>query len=642
MNRILLKSFFLYLIFSTVLTAQNTNTITYQTNTFIKDWLILGPFPNCENCSSINYHHDQRCKGFFTDYLKSIGGEKKAIPVIGMKVKYSKKNITRTWIYTNNSGNKIHLTKLKPKDMVVAYAFCQVESPQEQKSILSIGSNDGIKVFLNGKQVLESHEYNGRWLQPDDDFIPVELKKGKNNILLKIDQGTGDFGFVVRFLDYDSVVTDIKNNLEKYSKIKAVTVEDTLVVTFGSKNKISVLNPNEKVKIVLFHDKEGKKDERIVIPGEDAKFNLTDIEDGLLTIKATFFTNIVGTITNELQHYKGKLKKHPPVKRITKDLTILNSDGTPFFPIGTYGAPVEDYKKLKDAGYNFVVAPAENLDEVGKAGLLAAVPIHGKSANDYFTEISKYKNHPAILCWMLYDEPGYNKADLLHIYDIYNAAYRADSVHPSYLVITTPTVYKTFGRLCDVLAVDTYPIVNGVIENVGENIALAYKDINNETPVWHCGQMFTWPEQRRPNPQEHRFMSYYALMNGAKGMLWYTYKGYGQYLPKDDPELWASQKVFLKELNELAPLFMSGGFGKRINSVSNNEDINAVLKNSSIGRYLIIVNISKTKTYQSGVNLGENYNGVVPVFNENRSVEVKSGILKDKFNPLDVHIYKLK
>ncbi len=642
MKQKLLKLLVTYLIFSSILFAQSKNIIKYETNSFIKDWLILGPFPNCDSCSSIDYHHDERCKGFFTDYLESIGGEKNAIPYNGMKVKYIKKNIERTWTKIRSKKNKIHLTDLNPKDMVVAYAFCQIESPKNQKSILSVGSNDGIKVFFNGKQVLENHEYNGRWLQTDDDFIPVVLQKGINNLLLKIDQGTGDFGFIARFLDYDSVVTEIKSNLEKYSKLKAVTIEDTLVVTFGSSYKISVLNPDKKVKIALFHNKEGKKAEQIVAPGENAKFVLTNIEDGFLNIKATFPTKSNSTIISELQHYNGKLKKHPLVKRVTKDLTILDAGGKQFFPIGTYGAPVEDYKVLKEVGYNFVVASAKDLDDVYKAGLLAAVPIHGKSANDYYEQITKYKDHPAVLCWMLYDEPGYNKADLLYIYDIYNAAYKADDVHPSYLVITTPTVYKTFGRCCDVLAVDTYPITNGVIENVGKNIALAYEQLENKTPIWHCGQMFTWPEQRRPNPQEHRFMTYYSLIKGAKGLLWYTYKGYGQYLPTDDPELWGAQKILLSEINNLAPLFLEKGFGKNVKQLKANKAIEGIIKKSSVGTFLIAVNSSKTETYKSKFILNNKLNSKVIVYNEDRTIRVNEGILKDEFKPLDVHIYKLK
>ncbi len=161
--------------FSGCNTKQNEVKTQLEFNTFIKDWIILGPFPNCEDCSTTSYHHDERCAGFYTDYLKSIGGEKDAVPKDGMKVKYSEKNIERTWFKIHSTEDKIHLTYLKPKDMVVAYAFCQVESSKNQKTVLSVGSNDGLRVFLNGKEVHESHLFDGRWLQADNDFIPVEL-----------------------------------------------------------------------------------------------------------------------------------------------------------------------------------------------------------------------------------------------------------------------------------------------------------------------------------------------------------------------------------------------------------------------------------------------------------------------------------
>jgi len=610
-----------------------------ELNTFIKDWLIIGPFPNCETCSTVDYMHGEHCKGFYTDFLASIGGEKNAIPTDGMQVENSDKK----WSVLHSAEDKIHFSEIfKPKDMVVGYAFSQIVSPEDQKLILSVGSNDGVRVFLNGEEVHQSHPLYGRWLQSDNDYVPVELKKGTNNLLLKIDQGVGDFGYVARFLDHDSIVSSIQKNIDQYKALKVVAISDTLVTSFGTRDKISILNPKGKVTIEMIHEKKGKLAEKMVEPGDDANFLLASVPDGFLNIKASFPTLNKGIIISETRYYKGKLKRHPRVARMTKDLTILNEKGESFFPIGTYGAPVEDYKKLKDAGYNFVVTGVDNLDKVHAAGLLAAVHVSGKTPQDFTDFISKYKDHPAILCWMLYDEPGYNKADLQFIYDIYNAAYKADQVHPSYLVITHNSVYKTFGPLCDVLAIDTYPIADGSIEDVGGNIALAYDQLDKIVPIWNCGQMFSWPNQRRPNAQEHRFMTYASIISGAKGTLWYTYKGYGQDLPVDDPELWEAQKILLSELNELAPLFLEPGFGKELQTLSKDKTMKTILKKSPIGTFIIASNNSKTETIQAEFKVKTKFDGKIPVYNENRKVEVKNGIIKDEFKPLDVHIYKLK
>jgi len=281
------------------------------------------------------------------------------------------------------------------------------------------------------------------------------------------------------------------------------------------------------------------------------------------------------------------------------------------------------------------------LDEAQAAGLMVSVYVNGHNITALRDTIKKHKDHPAVLCWMLYDEPGYHREDLLHIYNIYNAAYEEDPVHPSYLVITTPTVYKTFGRCCDILAVDTYPITNGTITDVGDNIALAYKQLDGDTPVWQCGQMFKWPEQRRPNPQEHRFMTYISLIEGAKGILWYTYKGYGQYLPQDDPQLWQAHLKFLKELNQLAPLWLQPGFGESIELQTENDQIRTMIKNSPMGRFILAANKSKTESCSVDFVLTDNLKDNVSVFGEDRKIGIKNGIFTDHFKPLDVHIYHL-
>ena len=611
--------------------------------TFFRDWLVCGPFPNCPECIPEDFKHDERCRGYFTDYLESIGGEENAIPQSGTIVEISDIDIKNKWFHYKSETDKVELNDLfTPNDMVVAYAFCQITSPVEQKTILSVGSNDAVKVFLNGKKVHDHHI--GRWIQADNDFVPVTLKQGLNNLLLKIGEGTGNFGFIVRLLDYDSTLTAIRDNLDNYKALTLVAEDDTLVAQFGTPYKIGTLSPGTETTVEIRHDKTGKLIKQKALPGAKMEFSLADIPNGFLSARASFQTPSDGLITSEKRHFKGKLKRHAFPARLDRKSLAPTIDGKPFFPIGTYGAPPEDYAKLKKAGYNFVVASVNNLDKVHEAGLKAAVHVHGVKPHWFSAvrdTITKYKNHPAILCWMLYDEPAYNKADLLDIYKLYNTAYQADSVHPSYLVVTTPTAYTTFGRCCDILSVDTYPIASGIITAVGDNIAKAYRDSDGDVPVWHCGQMFKWPAQRRPTPQEHRFMTYTSLIEGVKGMLWYTYKGYGQYMPTDDPELWEEHKKILAEVNDLAPLYLEQGLGDRKALTNKDLPIQTMLKKCSLGTFVIAANTSKTETITPEFNVKMNLNSQASVYGENRSLEVNNGQFKDTFKPLDIHIYKL-
>jgi hypothetical protein len=621
------------------------NELPYQPNEFIKTWLICGPFPNCEDCSLIDYKHSANCKGFYTDYLTSIGGELAAVPEKTTVVRVEGKNIEREWFVYHSSTDLIPLNDLvDPNEMVVAYGFCQIVCPEATKSILSVGSNDGIQVFLNGKKIHENHPETGRWLQKDNDFIPVDLKAGINNLLLKVDEGGGDYGFVARFLNYDSTLADIRKNLETHKALTLVAFEDKLTASFGQPYKISTLSPDTDVKIEIIHEKAGNLAEKSAAPGTEMSFDLAAIPEGFYLARASFPTPDDGIIISENRNFKGNLERHSKVKMLDKNLMPVDNNGKSFLPIGTYGAPVDDYKILKEAGYNFVVALAADLDSVHKAGLMAAVPVHGNKPH-WFSEvretITKYKDHPAVLCWMLYDEPGYNRADLLDIYELYKVANEADPFHPSYLVITMPAVYKTFGYCCDVLAVDTYPVAGGDITAVGGNIAKAIREIPDDLPVWHCGQLFAWPAQRRPTIQEHRFMTYAALIEGAKGLLWYTYEGYGQYLPEDDPELWNYQIQLLTEINNLAPVLMNGQKSNGISLAEDLENLKFRYLESAEGNYLFTANQSMTDSISPVFKIAGKSNGPISVYGENRTMPLKNGQLEDTFKPLDVHIYQI-
>ena len=61
---------------------------------------------------------------------------------------------------------------------------------------ISLGSDDGIKVFLNGKQILSNNI--GRGAEPDQEKLTLKLRKGDNYLLLKIHNGGGPSGFYFR------------------------------------------------------------------------------------------------------------------------------------------------------------------------------------------------------------------------------------------------------------------------------------------------------------------------------------------------------------------------------------------------------------------------------------------------------------
>ena len=77
----------------------------------------------------------------------------------------------------------------------VIYGSVSLHSPREQETTMYVGSDNGIKVWLNGALVHQEFHWRGR---PEDytDFFPVTLKQGRNVLLVAvITHSNGFFGF---------------------------------------------------------------------------------------------------------------------------------------------------------------------------------------------------------------------------------------------------------------------------------------------------------------------------------------------------------------------------------------------------------------------------------------------------------------
>jgi hypothetical protein len=90
----------------------------------------------------------------------------------------------------------------------MAYAYTELESPDARKITLTLGSNDGAKLWVNNEVV-----YNvdvGRTAVADQTFLEVRLKKGINKILVKVENLGASWGLYLRVVDPDEKVK-IKN-----------------------------------------------------------------------------------------------------------------------------------------------------------------------------------------------------------------------------------------------------------------------------------------------------------------------------------------------------------------------------------------------------------------------------------------------
>lgn len=81
-------------------------------------------------------------------------------------------------------------------DFSIGYAWTEFEVDADKQAWLGIGSDDGLKIWLNGELV------HSRWIRRnsklDEEIVPLRLRAGKNQLMIKIQNRTIDWSFVAR------------------------------------------------------------------------------------------------------------------------------------------------------------------------------------------------------------------------------------------------------------------------------------------------------------------------------------------------------------------------------------------------------------------------------------------------------------
>ena len=103
------------------------------------------------------------------------------------------------WATLRSEYGAVDLTQVYDDWFVVAYAWAQINMAEETHGVLGIGSDDSIKVWLNGELVHKNLVTRG--VMADSDRVPVTFKKGKNQLVLKILNCGGPWGFACRLLE---------------------------------------------------------------------------------------------------------------------------------------------------------------------------------------------------------------------------------------------------------------------------------------------------------------------------------------------------------------------------------------------------------------------------------------------------------
>jgi putative membrane-bound dehydrogenase-like protein len=154
-----------------------------KTSTLAMDyWHIVGPFDNGDADAGLD---------------QVFPPEKE----VNLRASYSGKSGPVRWrVVKPNADGYVDLQAFYGAESVniVSYLYREVESPADQEARISLGTDDGAKLWVNGKLVYTSRLH--RAAAPGQDEVTVKLKKGRNRLLLKINNGDGAHGFYLLLL----------------------------------------------------------------------------------------------------------------------------------------------------------------------------------------------------------------------------------------------------------------------------------------------------------------------------------------------------------------------------------------------------------------------------------------------------------
>ncbi len=281
-------------------------------------------------------------------------------------------------------------------------------------------------------------------------------------------------------------------------------------------------------------------------------------------------------------------------------------DGQPFFPVIAYHAYPEDYPYLKEIGVNTIQGTNNGseaslqsmLDTAQASGLKVLIPLYldmKVKENFELTQqvVTKFKNHPAVLAYMIMDEPSGNGIPQSELLDAYKLIRSIDPVHPTYMVEVDSDYYRSTGHATDVLVTDVYPYnqdFNQPISAVGDGVRKAVAEVDGAKPVWTVLQTFKlagtiW--NYLPTIDQLRNMAYQAFLAGSKGLGYYAINDPGWKLR--DSALWPGLVNFKDEIALMGNL-VSGG-NKAAEHIGS--DVQWAIYTEGQEQYAIAINLTK-------------------------------------------------
>lgn len=295
------------------------------------------------------------------------------------------------------------------------------------------------------------------------------------------------------------------------------------------------------------------------------------------------------------------------------------------FPVIAYSAePLtdENFELIKDIGFNMVHSYKTGrddetnikrglklLDLAQKHGMKVMFNLRGKDwagknfdLKNFTKFVRKFKSHPALGMWYLYDEPKIKA--LPNLQKLYGILKQETPNVPVAIAMCWSIDWNKFGEAYDILMPDIYPVGDQDFPNapLEQFTDFTQQSVDLGKPVIPVAQMLNWrvfpkmAKQRKfdlkkcryPNTEELRYWMFASAVMGTKGIAWYSYYW---SMTHDGAKKWAKNN-FKPALNEYKSFIKATNSLKDCQQLKRSRDARmlAMLCKDANKEYLVFVN----------------------------------------------------
>jgi hypothetical protein len=360
----------------------------------------------------------------------------------------------------------------------------------------------------------------------------------------------------------------------------------------------------------------------------------------------------------------------PPPDGVTPDgrnaLEELAAAGATFMRTGAWGGNWDEATFRREEKY---------LDAAARYGLYCMPYLRERGVVDSDAKearlrevVARFKDHPGLGAWKGDDEPEWGKRALEPLVRARKIVAEEDPHHPIVIIHAprgTVESLRRYNITGDILGLDIYPIsyppgTNSLLANkhismVGDYTRMMMDVAEGKQPVWMVLQI-AWSgvlkpgkTLRFPNFPEERFMTYQAIINGARGLIYFG-GGIESSLSEADRKLgwnWTFWRRVLRPVIEeigahsvLYPALVAPDSKLPIATHTAGVELCAREVNGELFVLACKREGETVKAEFAGLPATAAKGEVL--FESPRTVEAKAGAFADWFAPFDVHVYRFK